>query len=243
MPIIQSQNSNALKSTDNLTPPLSNLHFTDTQSPVQQTNTLHYTDITPISPISLANPLQNTLHPGISFTNDKTNRENEHQVLKITDHAIKPTDTLVLHTDNFLLLNHNPTPIENNSLFQNTFNVSYREENSMPKEEHIDNITTPLITKPISGSEQPDISHATVIKEELFPLSNYQHLYTSAFLPKNNSENTTVVKPSDDTLLYSFTNLNSDQLNQPHLAENTPTNEIVKRTAVKLHEKSNLNGP
>jgi hypothetical protein len=127
-PIIQSQNSNAFESTDNLTPPPSNLHFTAKQSPVQQNNTLNYTDITPINTISLANPLQNTLHPGISFTNGKTNRENEHQVLKITDHAIKPTDTLVLHTDNFLLLHHNPTPIENNSLFQNTFNVSRREE-------------------------------------------------------------------------------------------------------------------
>jgi hypothetical protein len=92
----------------------------------------------------------------------------------------------------------------------------------MLKEVHIDNITTPLITKTITGSERPDISHATIINEEHFPLSNYQHLYTSAFLSKNNSDNTEVVKHNDVTLLHSFTNLESDQLNQPHLAENTP---------------------
>jgi hypothetical protein len=56
-------------------------------------------------------------------------------------------------TDNFLLLNHNPTHIEKNSLIQTTLNVPRREGNPMPKEVHIDNITTPLITKTITGSE------------------------------------------------------------------------------------------
>jgi hypothetical protein len=144
-------------------------------------------------------------------------------------------------TDNFLLLNHCPVNSKNNSLIKTTLNVPRREGNSMLKEEHIDSITTPLITKTITGSERPDISHATVIKEEHFPLSNYQHLYTSAFLSTNNSENTTVVKISDDTFLHSFTNLKSDRLNQPHLEENTPTNNIVERRAVEIHEKSTLN--
>jgi hypothetical protein len=80
-----------------------------------------------------------------------------------------------------------------------------------------------------------------VINEEHFPLSNYQYLYTSAFSSKNNSENTTVVKPNDDTLLHPFTNLQSDKQNQPHLVENTPTTEIVEHEAVKIHETSNLN--
>jgi hypothetical protein len=117
-------------------------------------------------------------------------------------------------TDPFILVNHTPE----NFVCQNTLNVSRREEITMPREEHIDNITTPLITKTIARSEQPDINHVPVINEDHFPLSNYQHLYTSIFSSKNNSENTTVVKTSDDTLLLSFINLQPDQQNQPHLA-------------------------
>jgi hypothetical protein len=71
-------------------------------------------------------------------------------------------------TDNFLLLNHCPVPSKNNSLIQTTLNVPRREGNSMLIEQHIDSITTPLITKTITRSERPDISHATVINEDDF---------------------------------------------------------------------------
>jgi hypothetical protein len=46
-------------------------------------------------------------------------------------------------TDAFTLVNHNPDIM----ICQNTLNVPRREEITMPQEEHIDNITTPLIIK------------------------------------------------------------------------------------------------
>jgi hypothetical protein len=49
------------------------------------------------------------------------------------------------------------------------------------------------------------------------------------------------IPTSTSTTAPPFTNLQSVQQNQPHLAENTPTAEIVERNPVKIHEKSNLN--
>jgi hypothetical protein len=49
-PIIQSQRTDTLESINNPIPPLSNLHFTEQQSPVQPNNTLNSTDITTTNP-------------------------------------------------------------------------------------------------------------------------------------------------------------------------------------------------
>jgi hypothetical protein len=191
-------------------------------------------------PKSVIKTLQNTLHPGISLTNTNKNCENKIQSFNNTTHNIEVTTNSVMPnkpTDNFILVNHSPDNVENISLFQNTITVLRREEMGLLKERHIDNITVPLITKTIARSERPDISHATLINEEHFC---YQHLYSSAFLSKNNSENTTVVKTNDNTLLLSFTNLQTDQRHQPHLVENTTTTDIVECRAVKIHESPTL---
>jgi hypothetical protein len=84
--------------------------------------------------------------------------------------------------------------------------------------------------KTMPGSRQPDM---TLITDDETPLSNYQHLYTSAFFSNNNPKPTNIVKTNDDTLLLSFINSGNSQQNQPHLAENTPTTLI---TSTSLHE-------
>jgi hypothetical protein len=81
-----------------------------------------------------------------------------------------------------------------------------------------------LHVKTTPGSDQPD---TTLITDDEIPLSNYQHLYTSAFFSNNNPKTTTVVKTNDNTLLLSFINLGNNQQNQPHLAEITPTTLIT----------------
>jgi hypothetical protein len=81
-----------------------------------------------------------------------------------------------------------------------------------------------LHVKTTPGSGQPD---TTLITDDEIPLSNYQHLYTSAFFSNNNPKTTNVVKTNDDTLLLSFINSGNNQQNQPHLAENTPTTLIT----------------
>jgi hypothetical protein len=121
-----------LESINNLTPPLSSLHFTVQQSPIQQNPALNSNDIITTNPKPVDKTLQNTLHPGVSLAYINKNRENKMQSFNNTTHDIKVTDTSVLHnkpTDNLLLLNHNPSRVENNSLFQNTLNVPHREEN------------------------------------------------------------------------------------------------------------------
>jgi hypothetical protein len=81
-----------------------------------------------------------------------------------------------------------------------------------------------LHVKTMPGSGQLD---TTLIIDDEIPLSNYQHLYTSAFFPNNRPKTTHVVKPNDDTLLLSFINSGNNQQNQPHLAANTPTTLIT----------------
>jgi hypothetical protein len=81
-----------------------------------------------------------------------------------------------------------------------------------------------LHVKTTPGSGQPD---TTLITDDEIPLSNYQHLYTSAFFSNNIPKTTNVVKAYDDTLLQSFINSGNSQQNQPHLAENTPTTLIT----------------
>jgi hypothetical protein len=73
------------------------------------------------------------------------------------------------------------------------------------------------------GSDHPD---TTLITDDEIPLSNYQHLYTSAFFSNNNPKTTNVVNTHNDTLLLSFINSGNNQQNQPHLAENMPTTLI-----------------
>jgi hypothetical protein len=72
-------------------------------------------------------------------------------------------------------------------------------------------------------------SDTTLITDDEIPLSNYQHLYTSAFFTNNKPETTNVVKITDDTLLLSFINSENNQQNQPHLPENTPTTLITSK--------------
>jgi hypothetical protein len=85
------------------------------------------------------------------------------------------------------------------------------------------------------GSSQPD---PTLITNEEIPLSNYQHLYISAFFPNNNPKTTNVVKTNDDTLLLSFINSGNNQQNQPHLAETTPTTLITSNPQHEICTKS-----
>jgi hypothetical protein len=73
------------------------------------------------------------------------------------------------------------------------------------------------------SSDRPD---TPIITNNDFPLSNYQHFYTSAFSSINNPKPTNIVKFNDDTLLSSFRNAGNFQQNQPHLAENTPTTDF-----------------
>jgi hypothetical protein len=81
-----------------------------------------------------------------------------------------------------------------------------------------------LHVKTTHGPGQPD---TTLITDDEIPLSNYQHLYTSAFFSNNNPKITNLVKTNDDTLLLSFINSGNNQQNQPHLAENMPTTLIT----------------
>jgi hypothetical protein len=85
------------------------------------------------------------------------------------------------------------------------------------------------------GSGQPD---TTLITDDEIPLSNYQHLYTSAFFSNNTPKPTNVVKTNDDTLLLSFINSGNNQQNQPHLAENTPTTLITSNLQHEICTKS-----
>jgi hypothetical protein len=85
------------------------------------------------------------------------------------------------------------------------------------------------------GSGQPD---TILITDDEIPLSNYQHLYTSAFFSNNNLKTTNVVKTNDDTLLLSFIDSGNSQQNQPHLAENAPTTLITSNPQHEICIKS-----
>jgi hypothetical protein len=74
------------------------------------------------------------------------------------------------------------------------------------------------------GSDQPDTP--LIINIEI-PLSNYQHLHTSAFFSHSKLETTKVVEASGDILLPSFIKVQNFQRNQPHLPENTPITLIT----------------
>jgi hypothetical protein len=93
-----------------------------------------------------------------------------------------------------------------------------------------------LHVKTMHGSDRPD---TTSITDDEIPLSNYQHLYTSAFFSNNKQKTTHVVKPINDTLLPSFIKQGNFQRNQPHLAENTPTTLITGDTQREMYLKSN----
>jgi hypothetical protein len=88
------------------------------------------------------------------------------------------------------------------------------------------------------GSGRPD---TPLITNYEISLSNYQHLYTSAFFSITNPKTTNLVQFNEDTLLDPFINLVNFQQNQPHLPANKPTTLITNNLQHEIIAQSTHN--